>query len=198
MMKRAVGFVLVILVAYLFLYGHRQVLRGGSNPNCRVVANRVPGNADPLWDFERRGKFKNLCLTKRPVGIPGHENLNNYWTGREESWPVEYSKERFATDMKRVMPSTSALTDNAGAISKQALRTTPDSKFYHNPPKYCRENPNMLPCPNAWVKDANAFSGTFTQQRDNYMDPPPPIPGLKQGVFPSRAEFDVLDESFQG
>lgn len=193
---------LLALLIIIAVFGHRYtfIAQGGAAllESCnKVLSNhRSPGPEPNSTAFNNLASFEHQCLTKRPVGSIGTVNMNNYWLNREKHWQTEYSEERLATNMDRVQGNVGELTETAARMPTPEKGHTIDSKFYHNPPDFCRANPNEHPCPNSWIKDAGEFPATLSQQTDKLRNPPP-IPALVDGIFRMRPEFSVVDEDFQ-
>jgi len=125
----------------------KNVLEGKAN-DCMFAGASTPNHYNPP------------CLTSKPYG----------------NWSANYQYWKYLPDITRKMykdcdmyrcKTCSLNGKTALAYGKESLgtgqsRISPkntcacsiDPKYYENPTEFCKRNPNKIPCPNNWIKNA--------------------------------------------
>ena len=175
--------ILLIAVAAVVLLYHNGTLRAISEAlSIQNIMGYFGADLHP---------YKNMCLTKRPIGFPGSDNMNKYWKDRPKQWGVEYSDDRIRVDINKVRSSQSGKTK--GSVPAPAQTLTVESKYYHNPVQYCKDHPDRYPCPNFWRADEKGhsdFKGHVQSKSDDMY-----VPGLVKGNF-SHIKDSQIDDNY--
>jgi hypothetical protein len=112
--------------------------------------------------------------------------MYRYWKDRPKSWATEYSEERIRGDIDKVRSNQEPDTVLSGSQPAPAGGSSVHADYYHNPNRYCKENPGKYPCPNHWQKGPHVrthVSGDLSN----------PVPGLIQGTYGHVHDKDIND-----
>lgn len=179
---------LLLLLPLLFLFISGNIHEGLSlGPWIWPLAD-LPGWSR-LWS-DSLYPYHNNEISVKSIGSPGTSNLYNHWKNREKHWKIEYSKDRFRTDMNHVTGLINS------TLSQREINNISDidPDYYHNPLDYCKIHPDMRPCPNFWRNNSKhnfkGIDGSFTHASGNMSKP---VPALKEGVPPPTLDTQIND-----
>lgn len=101
--------------------------------------------------------YNNICLTCKPYGTPGTENIYNYWKNIEKRWRKEYApyKIKQSGDVRETHAKSSLC--NSAATNSHSIGLN----YYHDPVAYCKVHPDRYPCPNYWLVKRDSKNADF-------------------------------------
>ena len=128
----------------------------------QILENRdlIPGNQSEVWPAENLHRYCTGTIEDQPYGSPASAGALLDWRQRESDWQTEYSEKAIKTDLSNVKFYSGF--DNYKDVKSKGLI---NFQYYHNPDKYCVDNPSDYPCPKYWIKDKKpilSVSGTMT------------------------------------